>query len=303
MAVSGNQRTRPRNPGPPGGYWLLLFLHRWLPTPVYRLFFRIGVWIAVATLPTQRRQSQRYLKAILGRPVGLGEVHRHFSDVAETLVAILLAGRGHPHPIRWAEGEGADFEATLRASKSVLLGTFHMGHSDLLGYHLNHFGLKVSMVRIRVGNSADTQLAEKRFGRNIGFIWVDAPENITFAIKTALEAGDSLAMKCDRIEGARKTERFRFLGRETTFPFTIYYFSRLFSLPVLFAFGLSDGNGGSICYSPPVFNPCDKDSRETHLAKARDHFRMVLTQAEALLRQNRFAWHNFLPDPEETGNA
>ncbi|MBC2601046.1 hypothetical protein [Puniceicoccus vermicola] len=295
MAVKSTT-TQDRNPGPAGGFRLILFFRRWLPYPIFRLIVLIGTWIAVATLENQRKGSRAYLAMVLDRPPTLRDVYRHFLNFADTLIAVLRTGQGYPHKIRWAEGHGEEFESILRKQPSVLFGTFHLGHSDLLGYHLGNFGIRVSMVRIRVENSTDTELAAKQFGQSLDFIWVDDPQNVSFAVKSALEEGGSLAIKCDRIEGARKVEKFQFLGKETTFPFTIYYFSRLFERPVLFAFGVPDGSGGSLSYCAPPFYPNAEDSKSQHLARSREHFQDVLLAAEELIREQPFIWHNFHPD-------
>ncbi|MGE9290440.1 MAG: hypothetical protein ACQKBT_05600 [Puniceicoccales bacterium] len=302
MAISSTT-TPERNPGPVGGYRLILFFRRWLPYPIFRLIVFIGTWIALATLKSQREGSRAYLTLVLGRPPTLREVYRHFLHFADTLICVLRTAEGHPHPIRWAPGEGEAFEAVLQQQRSVLFGTFHLGDSDLLGYHLSNFSVRVSMVRIRVENSTDTELAQKQFGQSLRFIWVDDPQNISFAVKSALEAGESLAMKCDRIEGARKVESFQFLGHQATFPFTIYHFSRLFERPVLFAFGVPDGDGGTFSYAADPFLPDPTESKSRHLARSRDHFQEVLKIVEGLIRQQPYIWHNFQPQEEAHGNA
>lgn len=290
-------QKKPRNPGPIGGYWIILFARRWVPRPIFRALVIFGTWIAVFTLRDQRAGSRRYLTSVLKRPPTLTEVHQHFLSFADSLIEILWTAKGNPHRVYWAEGEGSDFEETLAKFPIVLFGTFHLGNSDLLGYLLGNFGRQVSMIRIRVANSADTELAQKQFGDSIRFIWVDDPQNLSFAVKNAVERGESLAMKCDRVEGARKTEVFTFLGEEIIFPFTIYHLSRLFSIPVLFAFGFTDEAGGTISYAAPAFVPVSGAKSAEHLTRAKDHFQTVLSIIEDLLRERPYAWHNFKPLP------
>ena len=194
----------------------------------------------------------------------------------------------------------------LRAARALFLhGTFHLGDGDLLGYFVTKMGRPISMVRLRVGNSDDTRWMEKRFGGAVRFIWVDKPENMTFALRSAIEEGHSLAMKCDRVEGARKTERFTFLGQERDFPFTIYWLGLLFEVPVVFSFGVGKEPGVTEAWCSPAFLPDPQASKKENLASARRHFEEVLAMVETILRKHPFAWFNFEPwdraDP--TGGA
>ena len=103
----------------------------------------------------------------------------------------------------------------------------------MLGYLLGELGRRVTIIRQRVGNSADTQLLAKRFGGQVSFLWVNDPANLLFDLKSAIEAGESLALKCDRLDFSARTEVFEFLGERRLFPFTIYYLAVLFERPAL----------------------------------------------------------------------
>lgn len=244
-------------------------------------------------MPRQRRASADYLRIIFERPVKLREVLAHFGAFTNSLLRFLRIAQGQPLQMRLAEGEEADFEALARRQGPVLYGTFHFGDGDLLGYFLSDFGHQVRMVRLKVGNSDETRWMEEQFGSSVGFIWVDQPENMLFALRQAIEEGHSLAIKCDRIEGARKTEVFTFLGRERSFPFTIYWLSLLFDVPVVFSFGLQTSEGTTDVYSVPSFHPVASLSRAENLARARAHFETVLRLAERLVRENPYLWFNF----------
>jgi lauroyl/myristoyl acyltransferase len=112
----------------------------------------IGVWVAVLALRKPRRSSRRYLAAILGRPPSLLEVWRHFMAFTAVHLLRLRVASGRRHDCR--PGSGCEAFAGLMASgRPALLGTFHIGSSDLLGFYLGRFRRHVHMVRFRLGRS------------------------------------------------------------------------------------------------------------------------------------------------------
>jgi lauroyl/myristoyl acyltransferase len=190
----------------------------------------------------------------------------------------------------------AEFETLVQSATPALFGTFHFGCSDLLGYLLGARGRKVSIIRLRVGNSDDTRLLGQRFGERVSFLWINDPANLLFDLKNAIEAGESLAMKCDRLEFSAKTEPFRFLGADRLFPFTIYHLAVLFNRPVVFCIAWPGAGPDDIrVLASPVFTPDPAAGREANLQAARVHFQDVLVRLETLLRQHPALWFNFLP--------
>src|SRR6185295_7639114 len=154
---------------------------------------------------------------------------------------------------------------------------------------------RVFMVRQRVGNSRDTEVLGARFAQWVKFIWVNEAENLLFALKDAVAAGGSVALKCDRLEFSAKTEAFEFLGVRRIFPFTIYHLSWIFGRPVVMCFGMPGGAGRSVVHSSPLFAPEPAAGKTANLARARLHFQAFLRQIEAILREDPYLWFNFLP--------
>jgi len=261
-----------------------------------------GTWIAVATMRKQRAHSRAYLTVINGRPPTAREIFRHFFAFEEFLMLRLRVAAGQHH---WGElsPDAEGFREFLRSERSALLGTFHVGHSDLTGFLLGpQEKRRVFMVRQRVGNSHDIELLGARYAEWVTFIWVNEPENLLFALKDAIATGGSVAMKCDRLEFSAKTETFDFLGARRLFPFTIYHLALIFGIPVVLSVGLPDGPGRSMIYSSPLFAP-DGADKAANLARARAHFQAFLARIESLLRAAPENWFNFLelnppaPDP------
>jgi predicted LPLAT superfamily acyltransferase len=273
-----------------------MWAERWWPRWFFRPMLMAGTWVGLAGLPVQRAHSRAYLEIVLGRPPRLLEVWRHFFAFAEFLMLKLRAGRGAPVRCTLEPGNADAFETLVRSERPALFGTFHFGGSDLLGYLLGERGRRVRIIRLRVGNSDDTRLLGRRFGSQVSFLWINDPANLLFDLKAAIEAGDSLALKCDRLEFSAKTEPFRFLGATRLFPFTIYHLAVLFDRPVVFCTAVPAATAGELrVFASPVFAPDKAADRETNLRAARQHFQSVLTQLESLVHQHPLLWFNFLP--------
>jgi len=283
-----------RNPGPSWGYRFLCASDAVLPEFIFRPLRWIGTWIALANMPAQRGHSRTYLRVITGREPSVAEVFRHFFAFEEFLMLRLRVARGLPHRGDLSV-EAKGFRLLLDSSEPALLGTFHVGHSDLTGFLLGQQEKRrVFMVRQRVGNSHDTEVLGARFAQWLSFIWVNEPENLLFALKDAIAAGGSMAMKCDRLEFSAKNEAFDFLGAKRLFPFTIYHLALIFRLPVVLCVGLPAEPGHSIVHSSPLFRP-DDAGKAANLARARAHFQEFLTRLEGFLREQPLLWFNFIP--------
>jgi predicted LPLAT superfamily acyltransferase len=290
----------PRNPGPSWGFGFLLWAERWWPRWFFRPLLMAGTWVGLAFMPRQRAHSHAYLTVVLGRPARLVEVWRHFFSFADILMLKLRAGRGVTLGCTEEPANAAAFDALVRSDRPGLFGTFHFGGSDLLGYLLSQRGRRVTIIRQRVGNSADTRLLGERFGRQVSFLWVNQHADLLFGLKAALEAGDSLALECDRMEFSAKTGPFHFLDAQRLFPFTIYHLAVLFDRPVVFCVAVPGARADELrVFISPVFTVDPAVGSEANLSAARRHFQAVLTQLETLVRLYPFLWFNFLPlNPE-----
>lgn len=283
---------RQRNRGPTWGFRFLMGAQR-LPRWLIRPLFMLGTWVALAAMPVQRRHSRDFLTLMYGRPAGWLDAWRHFFDYFDFLLLRLRVAGGGQSPCALTPESAVDFDALTASGEPALFGTFHFGHSDLLGFLLTSRQRRVAMIRLRVDNSEDTDMLERQFGGAVSFIWVNEPDNLLFAVKSALERGESLAMQCDRFQYSAKTEPFLFLGARRVFPFTIYHLAVLFGRPVIFCFGLPEGREGTRVAATPVFRPDPAVSRDENLTRARGHFQAVLTQLETLVRQHPLLWFNF----------
>lgn len=290
-----DQPRRRRNFGP--RLDLMLLPDRVLPASCRPAMHGIYAVVGLVLARKNIRHSREYLLAVTGRPAGIVAVWRHYWRLIASLHRKLrvAAGDRMEFRIRNPDSHG-DFEALAASGEPAMFGTFHVGDSDLLGFMLaERYGRRIAMVRLRVGNSSDTDRLAGRFSGKVRFIWVNRPDEALLAMKTAVLAGESVALQCDRLEHASNAEPFRFLGARRLFPFSIYRLALIFGRPVMFAFAMPAENGDAGVIVSEVFRPDPTASREDNLAAARLHFQRVLDTLETELRANPEQWFNFTP--------
>lgn len=287
-----------RIPGPGWGSRFLLHAQRHWPRWIYRPLLEFGTWIAVVCMTERRRHSREFLAVATGRRAGWTDVWRHFLQFVDVMLLKFSVRHGQPHTCRVELPRGAEFEALAASVEPALFGTFHFGHSDLIGFELTQFGRRVAMVRLLASDAPDIQRVARDYP-GVTFIWSNDPANMLFDLKAAIDSGHSLALQCDRIGFSAKTAVFRFLGADRVFPFTIYHLAILFERPVVFCVGLPDGPSATRVHASPVFRCDPKAGRDANLAAAQRHFQSVLAELETLVRQYPLLWFNFLPlNPE-----
>ena len=294
MALNGSHSSLPRNPGPNWGYGFLRRFDRFMPAPLAGVGLAAGTWVAVLAMPKQRRYSRDYLAAILPRRPGWRDVWRHFFAYTQMMMARIRAAETGSHACEPQPGFES-FCTLMRSGQPALLGTFHVGTSDLLGFLVGTYRRRVHMIRLRVDNSHDTRHLAETFGEWVTYVWVNQKDNLLFVLKDTAQRGGTIAMMCDRVEYSSKLEPFRFLGASRLMPFTIYHLALVFDLPVVFSLSLPSGPDRSRLYASPVFQPDPREAKSVNLARARGHFQQVLDELEALLRAEPYQWFNFIP--------
>ena len=290
-------QVRDRNPGPEFGYDYISWQVRHLPPWLSDRIARAGTWVAYWTLPDRRAHSRAYLTLALGRPPTRRERWRHFHAYTEYLLLKMAIGDGREPRVRFAAGQGDELRAWVEAGKAALYGTMHLGHSDLIGFFLGHFGGRLHMIRKQVGNSADTERLTRRYARSVEVIWINDWSRLVLAMNDALRAGCSLALQCDRPEYSSKLEAFEFFGTRRMFPFTIYHLAIMHALPVVFSFAVPDEREPdlTVVHVLPMFHPSPERTRAENFAAAHAHFQGFLGAVEHQLRRTPFLWFNFTP--------
>jgi predicted LPLAT superfamily acyltransferase len=268
---------------------------RLLPEFIFKPLRIAGTIVAWVFMPAQRRHSREYLSAVLPRPPTAGDVFRHFFAFEEALMEKLRIANGRDIPCDY-DPTGTALEAWLTGGGPILLGTFHVGVSDMLGFQLGcREKRRVYIVRRRVENSHDTDSLAEISGGCVHFIWANDPFELIFALKEAAGSGDAIAMQCDRVENALRTEAFEFLGARRLFPMTIYRLAHVLRRPVILAVGVVATGGRSRLYGSPRFEALAGESRPQALERAKAHFQEFLALVERLLRRQPYIWFNFIP--------
>lgn len=291
-----DRAAMPRNPGPSWGFHFLRFADRVLPEVIYRPLRGVGTFVGWMFMPGQRRHSCAYLALVLGRKPTWRDTFRHFFAFEEMLMGKLRFADGVDH--RTVFGPACeDFQAWLEEGGPVLLGTFHVGMSDLQGCQIaTHAQREIYVLRQRVGNSHDTERMAEEFAGRLHFVWVNDPNEALFRLKEAAATPAAIAMQCDRVEFAARTEAFEFLGERRVFPFTIYELSQIFNRPVLLSVGVPKGPQLAELHASPRYDPPQPgETRAQSRERAREHFQAFLRQLEILLRQHPYQWFNFTP--------
>lgn len=177
----------------------------------------------------------------------------------------------------------------------LLIGTFHVGASDLTGFLLNRYMKHPTyLVRQRVENSHDTDQLAARLGNRLQFVWVNNADDIIFALKDAAAGPAAIALQCDRVGFSARTESFEFLGAKRLFPVTIYYLALIFGRSVILSVGMPTATGAEL-FASPLFAPQPGESRAAMMVRAREHFQDFLRHLETLLREKPYQWFNFTP--------
>jgi predicted LPLAT superfamily acyltransferase len=282
-----------RNPGPSWGYAFIYLVNRLLPWPIMKWVLRMSSLVSLCLMKEQRHFSKKFLGDILDHEPTWRDSWKHFTAFSEFLVRRFDAASGTDPVFYTGHESQVELEKMARSGEQAFHGTFHFGNSDLMGFWLSRFDLTIRMIRYQVGNSNDLKWLEKRFGDQVGFLWVNKPEDFLFSLKGAIDEGHCIAMKCDRSEHSSKLEPFPFFGKVRWFPFTIYHLSVLFNLPVAFSFGIPEGQHGTRVYSSTIYRPIG-ESKSDKLKLARKHFRETLEMLEGLVQEHPYQWFNFL---------
>lgn len=283
------------NPGPDWGYSILAVLEKYLPEVIFGPLLDAGTLVALLLMREKRRYSAEYWLAVTGRTPAFGEQFRHFRSFMQGLILKLRAGRGKFPEFEFSQdAHQAEFVELCASPRQILFGTFHVGYSDMMGCMLKSFNRQLSMVRLQVRNSLDTEIIGSRFSGFVRFLWINNPEDFIFQLKEAVENGQSIGLQCDRTQFASKMGEFSFLGARRQFPTAIYSLADLFKMPVVFAFtGPVEASNRIHVYTSPVFFPGDDQRKNSEAAAI--HFQKILDTLESHLKRHPHLWFNFLP--------
>ena len=104
------------------------------------------------------------MTALHGRPASLRDCAMQFKTFVHYLCDRVDTAFQKETSFKWAEGHGTEFQSIIQEDRALLLGTFHVGYSDLMGFFTRHYQKRIHMLRLRLENSEDTERLEALAG-------------------------------------------------------------------------------------------------------------------------------------------
>jgi len=190
-----------------------------------------------------RRASRDYLRRVLGREPGIGDVARHFHCLASvTLDRMFLLRRGADQfEVHRQVSPGVEAVAEKRGGALLLLA--HLG-----GYEAMRLGAKGKGMSLRV-------LMDLAVGRKLMSLLttlnpdltnqlIDASERgpgLVLKLREALEQGAFVGIMADRATAEERAVEADFLGGRARFAIGPWMLASAVGVPVILAFGLYRG--------------------------------------------------------------
>lgn len=269
--------------------WISLRLGRRLSRIVLHLIAAYFVLFA----PASRKASRDYLRRILGRPAGLGDVYRHFFSFASTIHdrVYLLNQRFDLFQID-IHGEQVMAEAMAGGEGVFLLGA-HMGSFEVIrALGRSHAGMKVAMAMFeenaRKINSMLSAINPAAQQDVIGLGQVDS----MLRISNYLDQGTLVGMLADRRLGNDASSPVSLFGGTACLPLGPFRMAAILRRPVVFMTGLYlGGNRYEIHFEKLAdFSAVPRGGRQAEMETAMTRYAMLL---EKFLRRAPYNWFNF----------
>ncbi|WGF86685.1 LpxL/LpxP family acyltransferase [Marinivivus vitaminiproducens] len=215
-------------------FWISLDLAR----AVGRVLLKpIALYFYLTDRPA-RRASRLFLERALGRPVGRGEVYRHFSTFSAVAFdrAIFLAQRADDYRI---DIHGLEHVvARIEAGQGCILLGAHVGSFEVLR-KLGRFApvsVRPLMFRSEAG-VLSRMLDDIDPGMRDAVIDIERPEAM-LKVRDCLAEGDLVGILGDRIPSGHRFVTMPFLGGQAAFPTGPLLIASLLKAPVLLFSGL-----------------------------------------------------------------
>jgi predicted LPLAT superfamily acyltransferase len=269
--------------------WLTLKLGR----PVGRaLLYPICAYFVLFS-PRARRASAEYLRRVLGRRPGLGDVFRHYHAFAST---------AHDR-IYFLAGKYSTFEVTLSAPAGLLARLRQGRGCILLGAHLGSFEvLRARSVSDRMPpvsvlmhldntEKANSVLHRLAPGIESRIIPLGGPASL-LRVRECLARGEIVGMLGDRAWRNERSCSCEFLGGQARFPLGPWLLAGLLEAPVVLCFGLYLGGRRYEVHLEPFADAIPLESRSREAA-VRPWVERYAHRLEHYCRLAPHNWFNF----------
>lgn len=157
--------------------------------------------------------------------------HLIFGKVVLDRFAILA---GNDKQFKISVPEAKDFEEMLGQPGGFIVAGSHVGNFELVGHFFKQDQKPINII-VYDGENADFQARRRESfqAHNVKMIPVKEDLSHIFAIKTALDNGEIVAILCDRIFGSSKTLEVDFMGRKAKFPLGTFVLAAQMEVPMV----------------------------------------------------------------------
>jgi predicted LPLAT superfamily acyltransferase len=271
--------------------WLATHVHRPLVRPL--LYPIVGYF--VLTSPGARAASRDYLRRVLGRPAGPGDLWRHFFAFAScTLDRIFFLSKRH-QAIDVSVDRPEDVRAAVARGTGCLLIVAHFGSAESLRLiAVDQRRLPLSILLDRAHGRMLTELLERlnpELARNI----IDASQRgpqLVLALKEALQAGRMVGIMADRALATDRTVTVDFLGGKARLPAGPWQLAHALQVPVVLGFGVYHGANRYTAHFE-LFAESLRLPRERRDAALEEFAQAYARRLEHHVRGAPYNWFNF----------
>lgn len=157
--------------------------------------------------------------------------HLIFGKVVLDRFAILAGNDGQ---FRIDVPDRLAFEEMLARPGGFIVAGSHIGNFELVGHFFKQEQKPINIIVYDGENAAFQERRRDSFGaHNVKMIPVKEDLSHIFAIKTALDNGEIVAILCDRIFGSPKALEVSFFGRTAKFPLGTFVLAAQMEVPVV----------------------------------------------------------------------
>lgn len=247
----------------------------------------------LASSAQARAASRDYLRRVLGRPVRLWDVARHYLTFAKTLHdrVFFLAGRTHEFAIEQHGLDALDKELA-KGRGCVLLGS-HLGSFEVLrvmGSLERKLPVNVLLYPDNASN-AETVANELCPELRERVIPLGRPDTL-LRVHECLERGEIVGILGDRTLHSDKTVRCDFLGQPASFPQGPLLLASILKAPVVLFFGLYHGGRRYAIHFEPFVDELHVDRRDRS-GQLQPWIQRYANRLEHYCRQAPYNWFNF----------
>ncbi|HZR34335.1 MAG TPA: hypothetical protein VFA75_03090 [Nevskia sp.] len=280
-------------------FWLglIAWIGRHLGRGLSRLLLWPITWFFFATGGAARRASHDYLRRVLGREPALAERLRHFHTFAACTLDRLLILCGRARQLRLKLGLPEEVMRLAQGGRGCIMLVSHHGSFEVLrqlgeGSH----GIPLKILLDRGQGPLLTGLLERL---NPGFAAsiIDAgrrgPE-LVLALREALDAGTSVGIMADRVQGPEAALEVQLLGGTARLPAGPWVLASVLHAPVIAAFGIYRG-GRDYEARFELLSPGLKATRAGRQAAIQALAQRYAERLEQEVREAPYNWFNFYP--------